>query len=61
MANKTKESQLRANAKYKAANIKTFSVQFNKTADSDIIDFINSQENKQGFLKDLIRQAMAER
>lgn len=58
---KTKESQLRANAKYKANNCKTFTLQLSKTIDADMISFLMEQDNKQGFLKDLIRQAMSER
>lgn len=58
---KTSDAQLRANARYKAANCKTFTLQLNYNNDADMISFLQSVDNKQGFLKDLIRQAMTER
>lgn len=37
------------------ANTKGFYLKLNKEKDSDIISWMDSQKNKQGYIKDLIR------
>jgi hypothetical protein len=49
------ESQLRAQAKYDKANTIQIKLKLNKKTDADIIKALESCNNKQGFIKDLIR------
>ena len=44
--------------KYNAKNIKQFKIALNKKTDIDIINFLETLDNKQGFMKDLIRKAI---
>ncbi len=41
--------------KYNALTYKTYCFRVNKDNESDIIAFLDSQENKQGYIKSLIR------
>lgn len=50
------EAQRRAKKKYKP-NVKRFSVDFYPT-ESDLIEHLAKQENKQGYIKELIRKDM---
>ena len=50
-----RESQLRANAKYDKENTKGLYLKLNKNTDIDIIEHLSGQENKQGYIKSLIR------
>lgn len=43
-------------AKYQKENIQRVVIKLNKIHDADIIEHINAQPNKQGYLKDLIRE-----
>ena len=43
---------------YIKANIQRVELKLNKLYDADIIEHINAQPNKQGYLKDLIRADM---
>ena len=52
------EAQKRASAKYDAENTVQLKVKLNRTTDKDIIEFLESQPNKQGFIKKLIRESM---
>lgn len=52
------EAQKRATAKYDAANTVQFKIKLNKTTDADMIDFLKSLDNRQGYLKELILQDM---
>lgn len=52
------EAQRRATAKYDKANKVTVTVKLNRKHDADIIEHLAKQENKQGYIKSLIRQAM---
>lgn len=52
------KAQKRASAKYDAANTVQLKVKLNKATDKDIIEFLEKQPNKQGFIKDLIREKM---
>lgn len=54
--NKTSEAKLRANRKSQKINCKTFTIQLSHNTDGDIIAFLDTLPNKQGYLKDLIRR-----
>lgn len=49
------EAQIRAQAKYDAANTKQFHLKLNLNTDRDVIDKLNSVPSKQGYIKKLIR------
>lgn len=55
---KTTEARRRANAKYDAATAVYYSVKANKNTDPDIIEWMSGIQNKQKYLKDLIRADM---
>lgn len=50
------EAQKRATLKWKKENIRRIELNFNKETDSDILEVLDAQENKQGFIKEIIRQ-----
>lgn len=50
------EAQKRAQEKYDANNTIQFKMKLNRGTDKDIIDRLNEVENKQGYIKNLIRQ-----
>ena len=50
------ESQKRARKNYEAKTKMTVLLKLNKNTDSDIIGFLETLENKNGFIKDLIRR-----
>lgn len=49
------EAKKRASEKYDAANTIQIKIKLNKNTDADIINALNSSENKQGYIKQLIR------
>lgn len=49
------EAQKRAKAKYKAAKVKKILVEF-YSADAELWDKLQEQQNKQGYIKELIRK-----
>lgn len=49
------KSQLKAQAKYDRDNTKQIVLKLNLTSDADILAMLNSQSNKQGYLKKLVR------
>ena len=49
------EAQIRANAKYDAANTVQIKMKLNTKTDADILQKLDSVENKQGYIKALIR------
>ena len=49
------EAQKRAKAKYKAEKVKKILVEF-YSADAELWDKLQEQQNKQGYIKDLIRK-----
>ena len=51
-----RESQRKANAKYDKANTTGIYLKFNNNTDNDILDHLQSISNKQGYIKDLIRE-----
>lgn len=56
---KASEARLRANAKYDAENALKVGFKFNKKTDPDIIEKLESVENKQAYIKKLIREDIA--
>jgi hypothetical protein len=54
----TSKAQLRAQAKYDKDNTVQVKLKLNKKTDADIIDYLSRQENKQGFIKTIIREFM---
>ena len=43
---------------YQKSNVRQFKLKFTRTQEADMIAFLESKENAQGFIKSLIRQAM---
>lgn len=56
---KVKESQYRASQKYIREKTRQIGLQFYKNTEDDLITWLDSQENKNGYIKDLIRADMA--
>lgn len=54
------EAQRKATAKYDKANKVTLTVKLNKRTEADLIEYVAGLENKQGFIKGLLRKAMEE-
>lgn len=57
----TSESQKKANAKYDAKNTKQIKLKLNTTTDADILKRLNEVDNKQGYIKELIRKDIENR
>lgn len=55
---RTSKAQLRAQEKYDKDNTVQVKLKLNKKTDADIIDYLSRQENKQGFIKTIIREFM---
>lgn len=53
MNNKSKNS-----IKYDRENTKRVFIKLNKNTDSDILSYLDSKPNKQGYIKELIRKDM---
>lgn len=53
------ESNYRASQKYQKEKCRKISLLLNKKIDEDILVWLDSQENKVGYLKKLIREDMA--
>ena len=49
------KAQLRAQAKYDKDNTLQVKLKLNKKTDKELIDLLNNQDNKQGFIKALMR------
>lgn len=49
----------RASIKYDAANTRQIKFKFNLKTDADILQKLDSVDNKQGYIKDLIRADIA--
>jgi hypothetical protein len=56
---KTTEAQARATKKYQKANTRMFTLRLNLNTDMDIINKLEQVENKQGYIKQLIRTDIA--
>ena len=54
------EAQKRATAKYDSTNTVQIKLKLNKTTDDDIITRLNKVDNKQGYIKSLIRNDIKE-
>ena len=57
---KSSEAQIRASAKYDAANTKKILLKFNLKTDADILAHLETVGNKQGFIKELIRASITQ-
>lgn len=55
---KAYRNKLAYNQEFTKANYKQVNLMLHKGNDADIIEFLNRQQNKNGYLKDLIRQDM---
>lgn len=53
------QAQIKAVDKYDKANTKKYLLKLNLTTDKDIIDHLDGLENKQGYIKQLIRNDLA--
>ena len=51
----TTEAQKRAQEKYDSENTVQIKMKLNRTTDKDILEKLESVENKQGYIKSLIR------
>lgn len=49
------KAELRAINKWRKKNIKTFLLNLNKTSDKDVIEQLEKQPSKNGYIKELIR------
>ena len=54
----TDNAQTIASMKYDAVNTVQFKMKLNKKTDADILEWLNQQPNKQGYIKNLIRADM---
>lgn len=53
-----RRSHIEAVKKYERKNVTQIKFSFNNATDKDIIEHIKSQKNKQGYIKQLIREDM---
>lgn len=58
MDEKQRQQRSKASIKYNAKNVKQFKLNLNLKTDQDIISHLESVDNKQGYVKDLIRKDM---
>lgn len=54
----TREARNKAQAKYNKANTTQITLRLNLKTEADIIEHLQAQPNKQGYLKALIRKDM---
>lgn len=52
------EAQRRAKLKYQEKNVIQISLKLNKVTDADIIALLETAENKQGLIKELLRKSL---
>ena len=52
----TSEAQKRANEKYDRLNTTQVKIKLNNNTDADVLDKLAKEENKQRYIKNLIRQ-----
>lgn len=55
---KSTDAQIRAAAKYDKNNTRLIQLKLNKKTDADILECLDQQDNRQGFIKMLIRKHM---
>lgn len=56
---KTSEAQKRAVLRYDQKNTKHYGFKLNRKTDADIIEYLDSVENVQGLIKELLRKEMS--
>ena len=56
----TSNAQLAAQKRYDEKNTRQIKMKLNRVTDKEIIDWLDQQENKQGYLKRLIEKDMRE-
>ena len=54
----TTEARKRAREKYNKANYKAYTFRFHKTHEADVIEHLEAQPNKLGYIRGLIRNDM---
>ena len=54
------EYQKKAQKKYDATNTVMISIKLNRTTDADIIEKLDEQDSRQGYIKELIRKDLTE-
>lgn len=52
------EAQRRAKLKYQEKNVIQISLKLNRVTDADIIALLETAENKQGLIKELLRKSL---
>lgn len=52
------DAQMKAIAKYKKKAVKKYLIELNRSTDADLIEFLDAQSNKQGLIKQLLREHM---
>lgn len=57
----TSKAQIKASNKYNKENRKTFALHVNRKTESDILKKLESMDNREGYLKSLIRQDIERR
>ena len=53
------EAQKRAQAKYDSANTRKITLKFNLQTDADVLERLDQVDNRQGYIKQLIRDDIA--
>lgn len=53
---KTSDKKLEYLAKYEKEKTRSIHLKFNLLTDADILDWLDTRDNKQGYIKELIRQ-----
>lgn len=59
MENMESKERIAYKVKWDRDNTKQFKIKLMKTTDSDIISWLDEQDNKQGYIKKLIREDIA--
>lgn len=52
------EAQRKAVSRYDKENTKSITVKLNRKTDADIIEWMDTKENRQGYIKEIIRKDM---
>lgn len=58
LSEKARQNKIDYNIQYQKDNVKQIKLTFNINTEKDLIKQIDKQENKQGYIKKLIRQDM---
>ena len=54
----SKKTNYAAQRKYEKATVKQYTLKFMTSTESDLIDYLEKQPNKSGYIKDLIKKDM---